>query len=189
MKILGIQTSPNLDGLTATMAKAALEGAGAAGAKTELIALKKLRIEACRQCNEGWGICRSEGNCVIEDDFDQVRAKIKAADGMIVSTPTYFGDVSEVTKSFFDRLRRTEMGAEESFTEGTWALSIAAPGGGGGGGPTTLIALGNYFGICRMPIFDAMIVTQRSRQYMLEAARQAGKAMVEHIQKERAKSE
>ena len=186
MKVLGIQTSPNLDGLTASMAKAALEGAATAGAETELISLKQVEIASCRQCNDGWGICISENNCVIEDAFHEVRCKIKEADALVLSTPTYFGDVSEATKNFFDRLRRTEMGPQGSSTQGTWALSIAAPGGSGGGGATTQVSLGNYFGVCQMPIFDEMIVTQRSREYMLETARNAGKAMVEYIKKEAA---
>ncbi|UCH34636.1 MAG: flavodoxin family protein, partial [Armatimonadota bacterium] len=108
MKVIAIQTSPNEDGLTATMAQMALDGAKAAGAETELIHLCGASIEACRQCENGWGLCRSEGRCVIEDDFEDLRRRIGEAGAVVISTPVYFGDLSEAAKCFFDRLRRCE---------------------------------------------------------------------------------
>ncbi len=111
MKILAMQGSPNVDGLTAKMAKQAVAGAGAAGAKTELLALCELKLGACRQCDDGWGQCRREGTCIIDDDFDGVRQKMAAVDGIVISTPVYWGNLSEVFKSFLDRLRRCERGA------------------------------------------------------------------------------
>ncbi len=184
MKVLGIQTSPNPDGLTAQAAKAALEGAAAAGAETELIALTQLDVQSCRQCNDGWGICITESECVIEDDFHQVRSKIMDADAIVLSTPTYFGDVSEVTKSFFDRLRRTAMWPGGPHTKGVWVLAIAAPGGSGGGGPSTLVSLEAYYGVCQMPTFDQLIFTQRNRHYMMKTGWQAGNALVKYAQKQ-----
>ncbi len=44
MRILVMQASPNEDGLTAGMAKQALAGAQAAGAETELVHLRKLKL-------------------------------------------------------------------------------------------------------------------------------------------------
>ncbi len=45
MKLLAIQASANADGLTASLAKAALEGAGSAGATTELIHLNTMNVD------------------------------------------------------------------------------------------------------------------------------------------------
>ena len=182
MKVVGIQTSPNEDGLTATITQMALDGAAAAGAETELIHLRKANIEACRQCENGWGRCRREGLCIIEDDLEDVRRRLGAATAIVVSTPVYFGDVSEVTKSFFDRLRRCERHTEDSALKGTPVLSIAAAGGGGGGGPTTLVNLERYYAVLGWPVFDGMIVTRRSREYMLVAARAAGQKLVRHVE-------
>lgn len=181
LKIIGIQTSPNEDGLTATMARMALDGAAAAGAQVELVHLRKLNLEACRQCENGWGRCRREGLCIIEDDFESVRQRIGAANAVVVSTPVYFGDVSEVAKSFLDRLRRCEIHTKDSALKGTPVLSIAAAGGGGGGGPTCLVSLERYYGVLGWPVFDGLIVTRRSREYMLLATRAAGEKLVGHV--------
>lgn len=183
-----MQGSPRKDGLTDSMAKEALSGAESAGAQTEMIHLCELELEACRACDEdGWGRCRRESLCVIEDDMEQLRDKMAGADGIVLSTPVYFGDVAEVVKSFFDRLRRCERaGPKDPRIEGRWVLAIGAAGGGGGGGPTCLVALERYFAHLGLPIFDQMIVTRRSRGYMLPAARQAGERLVQYIQEQRA---
>lgn len=186
MKILVLQASPNEDGLTATMGKAAEAGAKAAGAETELVHLKKLKLDACRACDDGWGRCRRESLCIIEDDLELVRDKLAAADGVVVSTPVYFGDVAEVVKNCFDRLRRCERaGPADPRVEGRWLLGIGAAGGGGGGGPTCLVAMERYCAHMGLAIFDMMIVTRRSREYMVTAAQQAGETFVKYIHEQK----
>jgi multimeric flavodoxin WrbA len=109
-----------------------------------------------------------------------------AADGIVLSTPVYFGDVAEVVKNYLDRLRRCERaGPADPRVEGTWVLGIAAAGGGGGGGPTCLVAMERYFAHLGMPIFDMMIVTRRSREYVVSAARHAGAQFVRYMETER----
>ncbi len=185
MRILALQASPNEDGLTASMAKEAMEGARSAGAETELVHLRKLRLEACRACEDGWGRCREEGLCIIEDDLETVRDKLAEADGVILCTPVYFGDVAEVVKSCFDRLRRCERaGPGDPRVEGKWVLGIAAAGGGGGGGPTCLVSMERYYAHLGLPTFDQMIVTRRSASYMLPAARSAGERFVRYIEEQ-----
>ena len=185
MRVLGIQTSPNSDGLTAAIAASALEGAQSAGADTELVHLKQLKIESCRQCENGWGRCRREGVCVIEDDFEGVRDKMRTADALVLSTPVYFGDVSEVTKNLLDRLRRCEVHwPGESLVKDTPLLAIAAAGGGGGGGPTCLVAMERYCQVIRLPVFDNIVVTRRSRDYALPAARAAGARLIAWTQEQ-----
>lgn len=184
MKTLVIHASPNDDGLTATAAEAALRGAQAAGAEGELISLRKLDIQACRACDEGWGLCRSENRCVTEDDFQQVRTQMSQADALVLVTPVYFGDLSEVLKSYLDRLRRCEFTFADSKLAGTPVLLMAAAGGGGGGGPTALHALEVYCNHLRLPVFDWLVLTRRNRDYMLVAAQAAGEALVGHAQAE-----
>jgi len=135
MKILVMQASPNEDGLTATMAKEAMKGAKSVGAECELIHLKQIKLEACLACEDGWGRCRKESLCIIEDDLEKMRTLMSEADGIVLGTPVYFGEVAEVVKNFFDRLRRCERaGPVDPRVEGRWMLNIAAAGGGGGGG-------------------------------------------------------
>jgi multimeric flavodoxin WrbA len=185
MKVLGIQTSPNEDGLTASMAMAALKGAEDAGAETELIHLRKLDIQACRACDKGWGICRSEYRCIIEDDMQGVRDRMGAADALVISTPVYFGEVSEVFKSFFDRLRRCEFPlGEESPIYGTPGIGIAAAGGSGGGVLTALEMLERYLRIIAVRPFDFITVTRFTRDHKLPMAEVTGRRLVEFVQSE-----
>jgi multimeric flavodoxin WrbA len=186
MKVLAIQASPGENGLTASMAKAAMEGAQAAGAEVELIHACQLQLESCRQCEaDGWGQCRRIGECVIEDDMAALRAKMAEADAIILASPVYWGDLAEVLKSFLDRLRRCERaGPKEPRVEGRWMLSIAAAGGGGGGGPTCLVSMERYYATLGLRPFDQLIVTRRSREYMLEAARRSGAAFVPYVQEQ-----
>ena len=175
MRIVALQASPNEGGLTASMAKQALSGAARAGAETELVHLCQLSLESCRACDTGWGLCRQEGRCVIEDDLEAVRAKMAEADAVVISTPVYFGDVAEVLKAFFDRLRRCQFaGPEDARLSGKYLLGIAAAGGGGGGGPTCLVSMERYYAHMGMRVFDELIATRRSREYMLETAELAG---------------
>ncbi len=185
MRIVAIQTSPNEGGLTATMAKAALNGAKQEGAEVELIVAKSLHLEACRQCQDGWGPCRSKGLCIIEDDLEQIREALYRADGFVLATPVYFGEVSEVTKNFMDRLRRTEAGRGfDTELTGAWTIGVAAAGGSGGGIVSCQQVLERYFQHLRCQIFDMIPVTRFSRDYKVEAAHAAGAALARHIAEE-----
>ena len=109
--IVGIQSSPNVDGLTSTLVKAVLAGAASVGAVTELVHLNRVDVRACEAHNldrRGWGTCRNEATCMLNDGFQQVRTQIDAADALVFGTPVYFGDISESAKRFLDRWRRCE---------------------------------------------------------------------------------
>ena len=107
MKTLIVLGSTNPDGRTAKAAGALARGIANAGGTSESVFLTKMNIERCRQCDSGgWGTCRSDGSCVIEDDFASLVDKIKSCDAVAFATPVYFSDLSESMKSFLDRLRR-----------------------------------------------------------------------------------
>jgi multimeric flavodoxin WrbA len=96
MNILILSGSKNRAGKTASAIEAIHKGITKAGGVTESIFLTELNLEKCRQCNkDGWGICRSEHRCIIEDDFAAISEKIKASDVVVFATPVYFGDLSE----------------------------------------------------------------------------------------------
>lgn len=137
MTVLVISGSRNPDGQTARAVDAFIEGIESGGAQAELVLLPPMNIARCRQCgDDGWGICRSEGRCVIEDDLAGVVERIKAADAVVFATPVYYSDLAESLRALLDRLRRTcvnETGRER--IEGTPAVGICVAGGGGGGAP------------------------------------------------------
>ena len=81
MKAIIILGSRNHEGRTARAAGALTEGYSSAGGQCEQVFLPEQAIERCRQCeNTGWGRCRAEGSCVIEDDFGDLVTRIQAAD-------------------------------------------------------------------------------------------------------------
>jgi multimeric flavodoxin WrbA len=101
MKILAINGSPRtLRSTTRQLVQHVLDGAGEAGAETEIIDLCDLRITPCTAC-EG---CLFNGICVYEDDMPLLVERMKDADGIIFASPVYIDNVSGQMKIFFDRL-------------------------------------------------------------------------------------
>ena len=107
MQILILSGSINREGQTARAIQAITKGISEAGGQSETLFLPELSLERCRQCDpDGWGLCRHEGRCVIEDDFSSTTDKVKAADVVVFANPVYFGDLSDSMKCFLDRIRR-----------------------------------------------------------------------------------
>ena len=176
MRIVAIQSSPNIDGLTGQLAKAVLEGAESEGAETEIVHLNKLKIDSCIAHDRGWGTCHSEGKCVIQDDFQNLREKINQADALVFSTPVYFGDLSESAKRFFDRWRRCETyNHEDSPLRGKPVIGITAAGGPGRGAVNALHNLEIYLRWLQFTIFDLVPVTRISKEHKLDMLKVAGK--------------
>jgi multimeric flavodoxin WrbA len=101
MKILAINGSPRtIRSTTRRLAQSVLDGAGEAGAETDLIDLCDLHITPCTAC-EG---CSFNGICVYEDDVPALIARMQEADGIVFASPVYIDNVSGQMKIFFDRL-------------------------------------------------------------------------------------
>ena len=180
MKVLMISGSRNPDGQTARAAEAFLEGVKDAGAESELVALPPMNIERCRQCeNDGWGICRSEGRCVINDDLASVAAKIKAADAVVFATPVYWSDLSESLQAFLNRLRRTCIHDDgRAGIEGKPAIGICVAGGGGGGAPECTTRLEWVLRTSGFDVVDLIPVRRQNLDAKLDVLRSAGRSIV-----------
>ncbi len=101
MKAIAIGGSSRENGNTEYLLNVCLETLAAAGAETELIALRGKSIEGCRACNR----CYKEKNkqCSIGDDFDPIFEKMLEADIIIVGSPVYFGSATPALMSVLDR--------------------------------------------------------------------------------------
>jgi multimeric flavodoxin WrbA len=174
MKIIAIQFSPNTDGLTAKTAKMVLRGAESEGATVELVNLNETIIKPCIACDGGWGKCRREGICIIDDEFQSLRDKIQAADATVFATPVYWGDLSESAKLLLDRLRRCEVKGEFKTLNGKIAFGIASAGGSGNGCVKALLHLEDYIRRVGFTVFDLVTVTQASKEHKLEMLEKAG---------------
>ena len=113
-RIAVITSSPNKDGLTAACGKAAQKGSVDTGATVDLIDLNSYDVGRCKACGTGYGTCRTEHSCQVQDDFQSLHERLVSADAYAVVTPVYWGDLSESAKAFLDRVRRCEATSREA---------------------------------------------------------------------------
>jgi multimeric flavodoxin WrbA len=177
MKTLLLLGSRNPEGRTARAAEALAAGLSAAGCSWERIILTELALERCRQCEaDGWGRCRAEGRCVIEDDFAELADRVRRADAVVFATPVYFGDLSESLRAFLDRLRRVcRHDAAEAGVAGKPALGICVAGGGGGGAPSCALSLERVLGTCGFEVVDVVPVRRQNLELKLEVLATTGR--------------
>jgi len=177
MKVLAILGSRNPEGRTARATAALMRGLESEGATTEMIFLPALRLERCRQCDaNGWGACRREGRCVIEDDFPAVAQAVRDADLVIFATPVYFGDLSESMRALLDRLRRvTRHEAVRGTIEGKEAVAICVAGGGGGGAPACTVSLEKTAATCGFDVMDTVAVRRQNLDLKTELLEATGR--------------
>ena len=189
MKIFVIYSSPNKVGLTSACASAAAEGIRSTGCSAEEICLNNLKIDHCHACNNGWGTCQLEHRCQEEDDFQSLHASISPADGYVLVTPVYWGEMSESAKAFTDRLRRCEATQEEgkSILFKKPVIAVAAAGGSGGGMISCLLTMERWIQHVHGRVFDLIPVNRWSQEYKLAAIRAAGQAMASELRSEKVK--
>ena len=99
MKVLGIYGSPRKGGNTDMLLDEALRGAETAGAEISSIRCCDLKISGCHEC----GGCDQTGQCVIDDDMQQVYPKLLEADVIILASPIFFYGISSQAKAVIDR--------------------------------------------------------------------------------------
>ena len=175
MKLLAIQSSPNVDGLTAEAARRVVEGVVESGHEASLVHLNQKVIKKCKACDRGWGICRSEGRCVLVDDFEGLVEEMLEADGLVFSTPVYWWDISESAKTFLDRLRRVETHYGFKRFNGKRYVGIACAGGSGNGAARALYLLEEYLKRIGFECYDLVTVTQANKGHKLEMLESCGR--------------
>lgn len=176
-----ITASPNSDGMTAACGQAALRGVVSAGGEAELYDLCTENIEACLVCGDGWGSCRSDGVCVIEDNMETLKNKIVESDGFFLITPVYWGQQSERMKYFCDRVRRCEgLKREGSLLSGKPVNLVAAAGGSGNGTVSCLTDMELWARHVGAAPLERIGITRFDREPMLRVIELAGERLVKN---------
>jgi len=177
MKVIIILGSRNPEGQTAKTAMALQGGLTEKGAQVENVFLPQMKIERCRQCNEnGWGICKTEGRCIIEDDFASLADKVKNADAVVFATPVYFGDLSESLRAFLDRLRRVNRHEASQYNvKGKPAIGICVAGGGGSGAPACAMSMEKVLFTCGFDVIDMVPVRRQNLDMKISVLKVVGK--------------
>ena len=182
MKVLILSGSRNREGQTARIIKAVQKGLASAKAESEVIFLIEKKIERCRMCEaDGWGICRRESRCIIEDDLQGIIDKLKASDAVVFANPVYFFDLSESMRSFLDRYRRTLFKPGKApapgfgIGGGTPAIGICYAGGSGNGTASATFNLERILQTCGLDIVDMINVRRQNIETKLPQLELVGK--------------
>ncbi len=178
MKFAIVLGSRNPDGQTARAANAVRQGLISGGGEGDLVFLPQLTIERCRQCDaQGWGTCRTEARCVIDDDdFATIVDKLQGADAVVFATPVYYGSLSESMRALTDRLRRVCGHApDKAGMAGKPAIGVCVAGGGGGGAPSCTVSLEKVLRTCGFDIVDLVPVRRQNLEMKLEVLQITGR--------------
>lgn len=97
--VLIISSSPRKGGNSDVLCDQLMKGAEESGNQVTKIRLAELNVEYCSACYA----CKKVGHCVKQDDMEQVIAKMKAADVIVLATPVYFYTMCAQMKTMIDR--------------------------------------------------------------------------------------
>ncbi|MGM0366237.1 MAG: flavodoxin family protein [Actinomycetota bacterium] len=105
-KIVAIYGSPRREGNTAALMDSFLQGAGSnpyvKNLSVDRIMVSRQDISPCRGCRS----CTKTGECIIEDQMQQIYPRLIDADFIAVATPIFFTTVSGYLKALIDRCQR-----------------------------------------------------------------------------------
>ena len=103
-RIIAINASPRATWNTSSLVREAAKGAESEGAEVKIFDLYKLeKFTGCISCF-GCKLPEDRGVCVYKDGLAPVLEEIRSADGLIIGTPNYLGDVSAAFSSLYERL-------------------------------------------------------------------------------------
>ena len=99
--VLVILGSPRKNGNSAILAQQISQGAKSEKAEVETIYLHAKNIAPCKACMR----CQKKGSkgCSINDDMQEIYAKLIKADAWVIASPVYWFTMSAQTKIFMDR--------------------------------------------------------------------------------------
>ena len=146
MKVLLINGSPRAKGCTFTALSEVAKALEENGIETEIAQIGNKAIRGCIGC----GGCAGKGRCVFDDDVtNEMIAKVKEADGIVVGSPVYYSSPNGNLISMLDRLFYA---AGEYFVHKPAAAVASAR---RAGTSATLDDLQKYFTIKQMPIVSS----------------------------------
>lgn len=129
LNLLGVAASPRGEGNSLFLLERAIQAArqvGGEGLHVETFAFHGKRVGPCVQCYQ----CdKTRGECVIKDDFHELREKWLAADIVLYSVPVYHFSIPAQLKSFFDRLGQSTSKRYPRTRRGEQALHLKIVGG------------------------------------------------------------
>ena len=106
MKVVAFNGSARAKGNTAILLNVVLDELGKEGIETELVTLAGKSIPGCRACYKCFE--KADGHCVVTGDIvNECIDKMRAADGILLGSPTYFSDITAGMKALIERAGMT----------------------------------------------------------------------------------
>ena len=103
-KIVAVNAGPRKGWNTDTLINEAIKGAESAGAVVEKFDLFKLeKYTGCISCF-GCKTEKNKGHCVCRDGLTKVLDAIREADGLIIGSPNYLGQMTASFRALYERL-------------------------------------------------------------------------------------
>ncbi len=98
-KVLGIYSSPRVEGNTDLLLDKILAGVKDSGGIIQTLFIRDFKISACKSCNN----CKSDFKCIIKDDMSGIYDILESIDIVIVSSPVFFMGFPSQLKALIDR--------------------------------------------------------------------------------------
>lgn len=102
MKVIALNGSPRLIGNTSNILHEVADELEKEGIETEQVQVYSFDFELCNDCRS----CeiRGDGRCILEDDpLNDIVDAMRAADGIILASPCYYGSCTAQMKIFLER--------------------------------------------------------------------------------------
>lgn len=146
MNVVGVCGSARKQSNTSLLIRAVFEPLTEAGIECELIELAGKNIRGCTAC--GQCTAKADGTCWgRRDDGNAVIERMAAADGIILGSPVYFGDVTSEIKAIMDRAGYVGRAKREMFARKPGAAVVAVR---RAGAMHTFDTLNHFFSISEM---------------------------------------
>ena len=100
MKVLMLNGSPRENGNIALAFHEMEQVFQENGVETENILLGKKTVRGCVACEN----CRKNGKCVFDDIVNELAAKFREADGLVIGSPVYYGSANGTLMSALQRM-------------------------------------------------------------------------------------
>ena len=142
MKVLIINGSPRLNGNSSTLINEMKKIFIQEGVEVDEYQIGNKSIRGCMAC----GYCYEHKECVFKDDINDLAKRFESADGLVITSPVYYGSANGSLISLLDRLFYSSHFDKRFKVGAAFAIARRA------GTTATFDELNKYFTITQMPI-------------------------------------
>ena len=142
MKVLIINGSPRLNGNSSTLINEMKKIFIQEGVEVDEYQIGNKSIRGCMAC----GYCYEHIECVFKDDINDLAKRFESADGLVITSPVYYGSANGSLISLLDRLFYSSHFDKRFKVGAAFAIARRA------GTTATFDELNKYFTINQMPI-------------------------------------